>query len=252
MLNNQQQLIRAQVAACVAQAEHKLGIKLPEINIRFDLTGRAAGMAGKRYGTFYLRFNTAHMAMGGNTWLHLLNNTVPHEVAHTVCQAFPQYGSNHDAGWKRVCVMLGGNGQRCYSAEDAPEAVAQLRPWVYMTTLGHQVRVTKIIHTKIQRGTSYLTKGNRGGLNRQCSYNYMTAPAVVQSLAPTVRTAAPTVRTTVACAPAISNAARIRARIALAKSCGQGQQVVVEWSIAVLGQSASLARSYVNNNWLKA
>jgi len=116
--------IRARVQQCIALAEDKFTIKMPKVDVRFDLTGRAAGMACMRYGQFSLRFNKNHIKLGGKTFEHLLNDTVPHEVAHTVCQAFPRMGRNHDAGWKRVCIALGGNGSRCYSEEDAPEAVA--------------------------------------------------------------------------------------------------------------------------------
>lgn len=165
------QEIRARVAECISLAESKLGVKMPVVNVRFDLTGRAAGMAGKCKDTYYLRFNVAHMALGGRTWEHLLNDTVPHEVAHTVCQANPILGRNHDAGWKRVCRALGGNGQRCYTAEDAPEAVAVQKPFTYVTTSGHKVAVSPAIHNKIQRGKTYLYRGGLGCLTSACTYS---------------------------------------------------------------------------------
>lgn len=164
--------IKAKVAQCIALAEKTYGIKMPTVQIRFDLKGRAAGQAGMRYGAFFLRFNITHMSLGGQTWEHLLNDTVPHEVAHTVCQAFPKFGRNHNDGWKRVCVLLGGNGRRCYSENDAPEAMSVIRPYVYVTTQGHTVRVTKVIHNKIQtRGVSYSYRDGKGSINRECAYS---------------------------------------------------------------------------------
>jgi SprT protein len=253
------QQVRAKVQECIAKAEVKFGIKMPNVDVRFDLTGRAAGMACYRYGTFYLRFNVKHMQLGGQTWEHLLNDTVPHEVAHTVCQAFPQFGRNHDAGWKRMCLALGGNGRRCYSEEDAPEAVAANRPYVYITTTGHEIRVTKVMHTKIQKGASYVARG-KGNLNRSCSYNYMTAPAVAASKKPVVvNTPAPKIpapitnRAPSGFAPkTASNAEMIRARIAQAKARGELQGDVVQFGVQVLGMSLSLAKTYVRNNWDKA
>ena len=138
--------IKAKVAQCIALAEKIYDITMPNVQMRFDLTGRAAGAASMCYGAFYLRFNSAHMNLGGQTWEHLLNDTVPHEVAHTVCQAFPKFGRNHNDGWKRVCLSLGGTGRRCYSEDDAPEAITTMRPYVYGTTNGNTVRVTKVIH----------------------------------------------------------------------------------------------------------
>lgn len=254
------QAIQAKVQQCIQAAEAKFGITMPAVQIRFDLRGRAAGMAGVQSNyqggrTFYLRFNVKHMQLGGQTWEHLLNDTVPHEVAHTVCQAFPKFGRNHDAGWKRVCLALGGNGRRCYGEDDAPEAIAANRPYVYITTNGSTVRVTKVIHSKIQMGHSYSFKGGKGNVNRQCQYSYMTAPAVTATRKPVVVAQpapavqpAPVQRT----APAKgSNAELVRARIAQAKARAETADVVVLWAVEVLGMKLALAKTYVKNNWSK-
>lgn len=250
--------IKTRVQECIKIAEPKFGIKMPSVQVRFDLTGRAAGMAGRRNGVFYLRFNVNHIRLGGKTYEHLLNETVPHEVAHTVCQAFPQYGQNHDAGWRKVCIALGGNGSTRYSETDAPEAVAALRPYVYITTTGHEVRVTKVIHSKIQnQHVSYVMKGGKGKLSRECQYNYMTAPAVATSKAPvvvhnttTISVKAPVERHVPAGGQ--TNASLIRSRIAQAKARAEAAEIVVQWAVDVLGMKSALAKTYVKNNWTKA
>jgi len=250
--------VKAKVQECIALAEAKFKITMPKVDVRFDLTGRAAGIAGWRGNSYYLRFNVKHMQLGGQTWEHLLNDTVPHEVAHTVCQSNPQFGRNHDAGWKRVCIALGGNGKRCYSEDDAPEAIAAARPYVYVTTNGHEVRVTKVIHSKIQKGHSYSFKGGKGNVNRSCQYSYMTAPAVAATKKPVVvndtlvlgtKKVSVPLKTTVA--KKGSNADAIRARIALAKAQGDMQHDVVLYGVQVLGMTKALATTYVKNNWSK-
>ena len=130
------QAIINKVNEVIALGNKVLGVTLPKVDIRFDLKGRAAGMAGGTRSfmqagatNLYVRFNVDHMRLGGQSWEHLLNDTVPHELGHSYCQAFPQLGRNHDAGWKRVCVALGGNGSRCYKQEEAPEAVAKAKPY---------------------------------------------------------------------------------------------------------------------------
>lgn len=262
--------IKAKVAQCIAQAESKLGIKMPPVHIRFDLTGRAAGMAcctmdrwTRDANNFSLRFNTKHMQLGGQTWEHLLNDTVPHEVAHTVCQAYPQFGRNHDAGWKRVCIALGGNGRTRYGEDDAPEAIAAMRPYVYITTNGHEVRVTKVIHSKVQtRGASYAFKGGKGSINKSCQFNYMTAPAQAQAKKPVViNTPAPAVvpkavvrpTATASVAATGSKADQLRAYLAQAKRDvgSEAEEKTVLWAIATLGMTRTLARTYVKNNWNK-
>lgn len=252
--------VKAKVQECIAKAEARFGIKMPNVQIRFDLKGRAAGVAGYRGTNFYVRFNVQHMALGGQTWEHLLNDTVPHELAHTVCQAFPQFGRNHDAGWKRVCVALGGNGRRCYSEDDAPEAVAAARPYVYITTQGHEVRVTKVMHAKIQRGASYTAKG-KGQLTAQCQYNYMASPVADKPLVLSGKNieipmnkpkakAAPKERAVPA--GGHSNASMIRSRIAQAKARGETMNDVILYGVQALGMTKALATTYVKNNWNKA
>ena len=242
------QAVRNKVTECIALAEKHFGITMPKVDIRFDLKGRAAGMACYRGDYFYLRFNVNHMAMGGQTWDHLLNDTVPHEVAHTVCQAFPKFGRNHDQGWKRVCVILGGNGRRTYNEDDAPEAVAAQRPYVYITTHGHEVRVTKVMHAKIQRGANYTARG-KGQLTRDCQYSYMSAPIVntprvihtPAPVAPPAPKAAPVAKPVVG----KSKAEQVRALI----QQGVDKEEVINFTVNVLGMSRAMARAYYKSNW---
>ena len=256
------QAIRNKVTECIARAEKAYGVTMPKVDVRFDLTGRAAGMAGYRAGAYYLRFNVNHMSLGGQSWDHLLNDTVPHEVAHTVCQANPKLGNAHNTGWKRVCVALGGNGRRCYTAEDAPEAVAKQRPFSYVTTSGHTVAVSPIIHRKIQNGQSYTYRNGMGRVTRDCTYSSTTAQSVVSKVrvpvapvlpvAPTVAKVRVTTERHVA-AGQHSNASLIRSHLAAAKrSVGsEAREQTIVWAIGALGMTRALATTYVKNNWDK-
>jgi predicted SprT family Zn-dependent metalloprotease len=260
-LTMQQKLeaVRVKIASCIALANSRYNITMPTIQIRFDLTGRAAGMAGcqiDRYtrkavpGSMYLRFNTSHMQLGGKSWDHLINETVPHEVAHSVCQAFPQFGKNHDNGWKRVCLALGGNGQRCYSEEDAPEAVAKQRPFRYISTTGHTISVSPIIHRKIQAGTTYRYRGAMGNLTKQCAFNTAEGGIIVRP-APVV--AAPQTFVRSPADSGASKADRLRAYLGQAKrSVGNAaEEQTVNWAVETLGMTRALAKAYVKNNWNK-
>lgn len=239
--------IRAKVAECIKLAESKYGVKMPAVDIRFDLTGRCAGVAGwKPNGvggrTYYLRFNVTHMSLGGATWEHLLNDTVPHEVAHTVCQAFPQYGKNHNSGWKSVCVAIGGNGKRCYSKEDAPEAIAHQRPFTYTTSLGQTVSVSVRIHNKIQRGTAYTYRG-LGRIDRNSPVT-KTKPQGIKNVIETVTTQ-PTKKVKTG---KVSNAQRMRDFISLGKTFAE----CVTFGETELGQKTALAKQYVKVLWVKS
>lgn len=43
----------------------------------------------------------------------MLDDVIPHEIAHIVCDFRPQHGHshNHDEGWAEVCRRLGGTGR---------------------------------------------------------------------------------------------------------------------------------------------
>jgi hypothetical protein len=46
----------------------------------------------------------------------VLNEVIPHDIAHVVCEFQPQRGHSHshDAGWQAVCKRLGGTGLAYY------------------------------------------------------------------------------------------------------------------------------------------
>lgn len=238
--------VQSKVQECIKLAEVKFGITMPDVQVRFDLRGRAAGMACKRGNLYYIRINKNHLMLGGKTWEHMIDNVIPHEIAHTVCQFNPGFGRKHDGGWKRVCIALGGNGERCYSDEDAPEAIAMLQPYVYITTNGSEVRVTKVIHKKIQSGHSYAYRDGKGIINSSCQYNYMAPTAIVAAKKPKVVTTAKQSNV-----GGMSNAERIRARIALAKINDEKMQEVILFGMQELKMSKALATTYVKNNWNK-
>lgn len=248
------QAIRNKVAACILIAEKIYGIKMPAVDVRFDLRGRTAGYACREHGQYYLRFNTTHMRLGGQTWLHLLEDTVPHEVAHTVCQAFPQFGSSHDTGWKRVCVALGGSGKRCYSESDAPEAIALMRPFCYTTTTGHEIRVTKAVHAKIQSGRGFIARNNQGQLTASCKYTMNSAGTTIVS-APAMVKPASSAAVVLAVGPAATHkpagtkADAVREIIRGARLLNWSMEAVVKQAVFKLGMTQSLAKVYVKNNW---
>jgi len=115
MLQERTKQVQTKVNQLINRANKLYGLTLPEITVRFDLRGRAAGQAGRDYRGYYLRFNVDMMQ--NSSWDHLYTDTVPHEVAHIVCFVNPMLGKHHNPGWQRVCRQLGGSGQRCHKEE---------------------------------------------------------------------------------------------------------------------------------------
>lgn len=137
------------------------GMDLSQVGIRFDLSGRNAGQAWKRGNHYYMRFNTEMMTR--ESWNHIINETVPHEIAHIVCFMNPRKGSNHDYGWASVCRALGGSGRRCHN-EDV--VFGKGLTYEYTTTTGKKMRISQARHSKIQRGVVYNFVKGYGRIDR--------------------------------------------------------------------------------------
>lgn len=113
------QAIREQVDFYVRKAEQEFGIRIARPEIDFSLKGRTAGTARASV-TPKLRFNLTALQVEGG-WSHLINNTVPHEVAHLVQYLHPSWPKDrrsntpHGAYWRLVMSKFGVKADRCHS-----------------------------------------------------------------------------------------------------------------------------------------
>jgi predicted SprT family Zn-dependent metalloprotease len=149
------------------KANSLYGIDLKsKVDIRFDLTGSYAGFAGINKGQIYLRFNVDMLV--GKSFNFILNDTVPHEIAHLMCFINPKLGGNHDRGWKSVCINLGGNGQRCHT-EPVLASKTQTK-FVYTSTNGLKVPVTAKVHDRIQLNSEVYIVNKGGRLDKTCTW----------------------------------------------------------------------------------
>lgn len=242
--------IQTAVDASIANAKKLFNVDITTA-VRFDLSGRVAGQAGRKNNACFLRFNTTMMMNEG--WEHILNDTVPHEVAHLACYTDRTLGRNHDAGWKRVAIALGSTGKRCH---DIPVEYKG-GTYIYTTSTGATVNCSPALHTKIQNGRRY-TARHKGQLNSACAWslNGVVTPAQVSTAQPTVGVArtvgAVTTRTyTTTITKPVNKAVVVRAMIAAAKDMGYGQMHVIDRAYGELGMTRGLASTYVKNNWSK-
>ncbi|MCA1800818.1 MAG: SprT-like domain-containing protein, partial [Actinobacteria bacterium] len=131
-MTNTIQVVREVVQQCMQRAEREFHVDMSKVTVRFDLKGCAAGMAGwTPRGGYYLRLNTTMIQ--GSGYNHIVNDTIPHEVAHLVCFMMPHLGSGHNNGWKRVCRHLGGTGETYHKEE---VVYAKGRTYEYTCTQG--------------------------------------------------------------------------------------------------------------------
>lgn len=246
----------------LARAEKLYGVKITP-SIAFNLRGRVAGWAGCRFcrvtrqaTQFTLRFNRD--LINGKHFEDMRDETVPHEVAHLVCYARPDLGRKHDAGWRRVCIALGGNGNTRHDYDVVPVGGG----FTYRATCGREITVSALIHRKIQMGQERILKRTRGRINRDCAWAphgqplphkptpVVPANPIIAALMgqPAREPRKPVVRS----GNGISKADQVRAMIREAKVFGHGQDRVVARAMIELGMARSMAAKYVSENWSKA
>lgn len=256
------QAMQDQVARVLAQAEKLYGVKISP-TVSFNLRGRVAGWAGctlcrvtRTASNFRLRFNCE--LIEGKHFDDMVNNTVPHEIAHLVCYARPDLGSKHDAGWQRVCLALGGDGKRCHTYEVSPKGGG----FTYRATCGTVITVSRQIHNKIQMGQGRVLKKTRGRVDRYCAWAPQGQPlpevpqmrkiaemVVPQPRATNPRPVMPVASPVTQTGDNLSWAEKVRRLIGEHKSRGISQETVISLAVRNLGMTKARARSCVKAHW---
>lgn len=99
------------------------------VTVVYKPKGLAIGTASMRQGRCILTFSLEAIEKYA---VDMVNDTIPHEVAHLVCFKRPDLGKNHDAGWKRVCRSLGGDDSRTHNLEVTPAKQKVTTRYVYI------------------------------------------------------------------------------------------------------------------------
>lgn len=267
---------RTRLDEVLTKARLMFGVSLNPLTIGYNVKGRVAGWAGcKRcmgQKTFTLRFNPTFLIKDFDD---MINDTIPHEVAHLVCHENPAYGRQHDKGWRSVCLQLGGNGQRCHAYEMGEDALKNY--FDYVTDAGHVVQLGPKHHIKLQSGRTtwfrFRGKGKIYRTSRWCRHGETmpdvspTAkadlPAVIQpwritNVVNTIQAGRIAIINVPVHRPVtppvfqgMSKAAQVRQWIAFAKKTGRGQDNVIAMAMTELKMSQSQASRYVTENWSK-
>lgn len=172
--------ILAQVKVYTERAERLYGIKINP-TVCFKLKGRVTGKA--HTGKNKLQFNLTALEVEGG-WNHLLNNTVPHEVAHLVQYTMPSWPKDrknnppHGQYWKKVMRDFGVKADRCHSLA-MPKTRNQVRYPYHCGCRTHAISST--IHNRIQKGRKYqclsckvwLTFGPKIEIKKESPYPYV-------------------------------------------------------------------------------
>lgn len=130
------------------QAKDLYGFPAQDARVQFYEKGKAAGKASKTgCGMYVIKVNLEALEKHFDGYLA---DVIPHEVAHLVCYFDRSLGRRHDAGWKRVCIALGGTGSRTHSWKLTPARVTRL--FRYVSDNGRSVTLSSVRHNRLQRG----------------------------------------------------------------------------------------------------
>ena len=140
----------AETGKWIARAGQLYGRVFPEIPVRFDLEGRAAGMYQVRGGERVIRYNPHLFARYPRDRLEV---TVPHEVAHYVTDMlFGQRAVRpHGAQWRAVMHAMGVDPRVTAGYDLAGIPVRRQRRFVYRC-LCREHRLSACRHNRIRRG----------------------------------------------------------------------------------------------------
>lgn len=158
------QRAHAETLALLVQGEEDFGVVIPEVTVRFDLRGAAAGQAVfSRCGKIAIRYNRILLQENGEEFLR---RTVPHEAAHVVARLL--HGPRcrpHGREWQRVMARFGAEATRCHGFDIRRAATRRLRRYGYRCGC-REFALTSIRHGRVQRGQVYLCRDCRQPLQR--------------------------------------------------------------------------------------
>ncbi len=149
--------------ACVLRAEQIFQRSFGVIQVRFDLTGRSAGMYRVQRGTRLIRYNPYIFAKYFDDGLM---QTVPHEVAHYVTDLM--HGLRkvrpHGPEWRAIAQALGATPRATFSVDLS--GIPQRRQRLFSYHCGcteHQLTTRR--HNKVHNGVGvYLCRRCRSPL----------------------------------------------------------------------------------------
>lgn len=139
----------------IEQAETGFQVSIPAPVLRFDLTGRAAGMVVFYPSGALIRFNQKMLVENGQPFLE---QTVPHEVAHLVARTL--HGTHirpHGPEWKSIMAFFGALPHRCHNFITASSQRRHMRYFHYRCDC-REHRLSAVRHNRCRSGVTYLCR----------------------------------------------------------------------------------------------
>lgn len=131
----------------LARSRNMFGITITDVSIQvMHSNRRVMGRAIHDRGQYIIELNPDAIV---NHKSFIIEEVLPHEMAHLVCFNKPEIGNDHDAGWANACKLLGGSGRMHHDVKLRGRSHTSVK-CVYQTKLG-EMHVPASLHRKIQR-----------------------------------------------------------------------------------------------------
>ncbi len=152
-INEMIRATRGKTRDLLRQAETYYELKLPGVDVKFDLRGQSAGQARiARHGPALIRYNPTLLVENGEDFIA---TTVPHEVAHVI--AYLHFGPRirpHGPEWRSVMAFFGADSSRCHGYDTGRARLRRLSRYLYRCDC-REHQLTSIRHNRILRGQRY-------------------------------------------------------------------------------------------------
>lgn len=109
--------VNAKVDECYEIADSTFGRQFAKPEIVYDLKGTTAGIADSKENK--LRLNAA-VLNNPKHYEDMVNDTVPHEIAHLITDAIDPYAKAHGWKWRQIAELLGARPERCHAYDVVP------------------------------------------------------------------------------------------------------------------------------------
>lgn len=140
----------------VGLAESHFRIRLPTPDVRFNLTGRSAGMVVfPRRGPAVIRYNRQILHENGEPFIR---QTVPHEVAHLVARTLHGFRIRpHGPEWAAIMRLFDAVADRCHNFSVQNLPLRRMRYFAYRCGCRDH-RLSAVRHNRHQAGVRYLCR----------------------------------------------------------------------------------------------
>jgi len=161
---------KAEFVACVRECQANARRLFPafkltdeELPIVFVWSGRVAGMAKRRKNVYNLEFNIEAIHRDR---AEMVDNTIPHEMAHIVDMYLHGGKSSHGPRWQSIIQALGGSPERTH---DIPLTKARRsRKYLYQASCGTEIEIGPRHHKAVQTGGKLMLKKTGGKITSSC------------------------------------------------------------------------------------